>query len=359
MGRTKGGARLYLRGGTWWCWGYDATGKRWAESTHQRKENRRAAELAAREIERRYATDSGAARASRVKLIDALSERLSAMRTHGRAEATLYAASVHMRHLTQHLGKDASMVEITTATTTRYMEARMAEGASKHTVHKELVQLVAAWRRMHRLGKLPPVPPLRPEELTAVYVPRERWLTRDEYAALADALDRLPGSPGRPNVQRRGDYLTVWVHTGLRLSELHAYQPGDYDEHAREWAVRGTKTAKARRRVPVSPEVHAVLVRRRAEGFPPWTNVGRDLKAACKRAGIAPVTPNDLRRTFASWCAQAGVPESHTAKLMGHASTDMVRRVYARFSVASLAGAVAAISRAPSSAPRRPEERPN
>jgi integrase len=38
----------------------------------------------------------------------------------------------------------------------------------------------------------------------------------------------------------------------------------------------------------------------------PWVNVRRDLAAACRRAGIERVTPNDLRRTFASGMKQGG-----------------------------------------------------
>ena len=56
----------------------------------------------------------------------------------------------------------------------------------------------------------------------------------------------------------------------------------------------------------------------------------RDLHAACERAEIAPVSPNDLRRTFATWQAEAGVPEAVTASLMGHTSSAMIRRVYAK-----------------------------
>jgi len=57
--------------------------------------------------------------------------------------------------------------------------------------------------------------------------------------------------------------------------------------------------------------------------------VRRDLAQACERAGIPKVTPNDLRRTFATWLAEAGVPELVTASLLGHTNSAMVRRVYA------------------------------
>ena len=64
--------------------------------------------------------------------------------------------------------------------------------------------------------------------------------------------------------------------------------------------------------------------------FAPWRNRRRALRGACKRAGIAPVSPNDLRRTFATWQAEAGVPEAGAASLLGHSSSTMVRRVYSK-----------------------------
>ena len=39
-----------------------------------------------------------------------------------------------------------------------------------------------------------------------------------------------------------------------------------------------------------------------------WPSVGRDLPKACAIAGIEKVTPNDLRRTYASWLVNAGAP---------------------------------------------------
>jgi len=56
--------------------------------------------------------------------------------------------------------------------------------------------------------------------------------------------------------------------------------------------------------------------------------VRRDLALACKAARIRRVTPNDLRRTFASWLKQRGVDSMVVAKLLGHTSTRMVELVY-------------------------------
>jgi integrase len=55
--------------------------------------------------------------------------------------------------------------------------------------------------------------------------------------------------------------------------------------------------------------------------FLPWQNVRRDLAQACDRAGIEPCTPNDLRRTCATWLRQAGAAPDLIAPVMGHTDT--------------------------------------
>lgn len=75
--------------------------------------------------------------------------------------------------------------------------------------------------------------------------------------------------------------------------------------------LRGTKTPNAWRYLPLRDhEKLSALLKAVIEALPEgetqlfdrWTNVRRDLIAACKRAGIETVTPNDLRRTFGTWC---------------------------------------------------------
>jgi len=53
-----------------------------------------------------------------------------------------------------------------------------------------------------------------------------------------------------------------------------------------------------------------------------------DGAAACARAGISKVTPNDLRRSYASWMKQGGEDSMVVARLLGHSSSTMVETVY-------------------------------
>ena len=60
---------------------------------------------------------------------------------------------------------------------------------------------------------------------------------------------------------------------------------------------------------------------------------------ACARAGFPHVTPHALRHTAAVWMAEAGVPMSEISQYLGHTSTAITEKVYARYSPDYLRGA--------------------
>jgi len=317
-----GSTRLYRRKLTWWCWGYDNAGKRWSASTHQ--QDRRAAEVAAREIERERATAQ--ANSPTALLWRALDNLIDRLEMGGRSTATIEIATQKGRHLRRLLGANTDLARLGAEQTRAYAGKRIEGGAKRHTVRKELGVL----RQAMRASDLPWRAELFPD-LGRVYVPRERWLKRQEYERLLHEL-----------IEDRRDYVTVWCHTGLRESELYRIGAEDIDVRRRQLRVRGTKTKSSARIVPLNPEALDVLARRAT--FDPWGKVGRDLRRACKRAEIEPVSPNDLRRTFASWLANASVSALVTAKLLGHTSTRMVEMVYARLGVEVQVDAVNRIS---------------
>lgn len=77
--------------------------------------------------------------------------------------------------------------------------------------------------------------------------------------------------------------------------------------------------------------------------FKPWLKVHRDICAACVRAGIDKVTPNDLRRTFATWHHQAGVAPWIIGKLLRHVDSTMAELVYARSTPGSLSAVLSTV----------------
>jgi integrase len=323
--------RLYLRGGVWWTWGWYTDGVKWFASTHQRE--RRAAQIAARKIAQERAGDRAADWAKAVTLNSALVSLIEALEVKGRRPASLRAIEYHARHLITHLGRDTPLTSIVLAQTTAYLHARLAEPrASKHTIAKELRTLGQAWKRLARLKVVSPPPDLIPDELGTVYKPRKRWLTRDEFERLRGAL-----------TTERAQYLTAYCLTGVRKEELTSYQRArDLDDAGQFLRVRGTKTERAERLVPLVHEAYNLFAAR--DTWAPWHSMRRDLHRACARIGIQPVSANDLRRTFCSWLAQAGVQERQAADLLGHASTAMVRAVYGQLDLEALRRAVAHLS---------------
>lgn len=166
------------------------------------------------------------------------------------------------------------------------------------------------------------------------YAPKDRWLTRTEYAAVLGALP----------VDKQF-WLVVGIHTGARLSEMHGLKWTDVDFDANVIKIRGTKTVGSRRAVPITSELRRWLeAKTHREGFllDEWTNYRRGLRLACERVGVESISANDLRRTFASWLLQAEVPTFTVAKLLGHNSTKMVERIYGQLGLGTFKAAMAA-----------------
>jgi len=210
----------------------------------------------------------------------------------------------------------------------RYISTRQADQASHHTIAKELTVLRCALREAHRRGYVAHEPEQVVPSWRSGYVPRNRVLEPAEVEKLAAELE--------PD---RAWWVTVALYTGGRLSEVNALEWSHIDWKAKRIQLPGTKTQKARRWIPLAkPFEDALKARKPQTGalVVPWLNPPLVLARASKRAGIPKVSPNDLRRTFASTMVRAGIPLKVVATLMGHASTAMVDRVYGHIAPSQL-----------------------
>jgi integrase len=284
------------------------------------------------------------------RVADALEYLVEQSMTKQWAATTLDMFADKSGHLLRLLGEIA-LVELRSPALKQYIDRRLTEGAARETVRKELSTLRAALREAVELAWMP-------EELAngciprfaAKYKPRERWLSVEEYTRLLMALPA-----------KRRTWLAMAVYLGGRFSELEGAAWSDVDLEQATLRLRGTKTDGADRFVPIPGPLLDVLRRvpksdRIGTIAERWTNVRRDLAIACQLAGIQPVTPNDLRRTYASWLVNEGVPLKTISRLLGHKSTRMVDLVYGRLADETLAAAVARlpVTRMPSPT-RKPE----
>lgn len=321
--------RLYRRGRIYWTWWYDRHGNQVRASTKCTSE--RAAAVVARRLEEEAA--GGAPTSSREPYT--VSQALDALLDDPpwTSERTLWSHESRAGQIARHIG-DVDLAMLDRPAVEEFCEARLEE-VSSHTLSKELVLLRLAIRKAGSSGHGgdPEAVPHRRSE----YKPRERWLPRAEAARLLRAFE--------------GDHHRRWIlvalYTGARSGEVEGLDWSDIDWANGLLRIRGTKTDGADRVIPLADDLRRLLAPGRKSGVGrivcSWQHAGRDIKAACKRSGLAPVTPNDLRRTTASWMAQAGVPPKSIADWLGHKSLDMVMRVYARVNPLALRPAADAL----------------
>lgn len=166
------------------------------------------------------------------------------------------------------------------------------------------------------------------------------WLHKEEDEKLLNAY---------LNAQER---ILVFLlrFTGLRLDEAVSLTNRDIDLEAASIRVRQSKSPAGYRTVPVVPELipelEAWIERAKREGL--WEPdgpflvtrnhtamkpqyVGAALARAGRKAGLArKLTPHQLRRTFGSHLLNQGVRIEIVSKLLGHASTTITEKAYAR-----------------------------
>ncbi len=327
--------RLYRKkpGGPWYGWYYTPEGKPKYFCTKQIDK-----EAARHELRKRERSESSPNRVptDERRTEEALRYLVDQANTKDWSPSTRDMFRKKAGHLLRLLG-DTALCDLSSDDVQAYINTRLGERAARETVRKELSVLRAALRE----AKIPPAGIVL--SFSAKYIPRDRYLTREQFKRLLEKL-----TPGRAL------WVTVAVYAGARLSELERMNWEDINLTAGWIKVRGTKTAGARRPVPIPEALNSVLRRipkklRVGLVIGAWPNVRRDLAAACKRAGVPRVSPNDLRRTYASWLKQSGVDSAVVAKLLGHSSTRMVDLVYGRLADETLSAAVENLPKVPGS----------
>jgi integrase len=322
--------RIYQRGerGTYWGdYVHPATGKRYQRSLKTRdkavaKERLRQWELAA----------IPEARGRKQRLSEAVANLIQTL--HDKAEGTIEMYMQKGARLSKTLG-DPFVGDITLDMVQDYISQRLAAPAKPHTIAKELIVLRRTLKHAHKRGILAAIPPL--PDYSPKYKPRETWLTAEQFAALQKQLE--------PHRQR---WTGLATYAGGSAGEVERVRWEEVKFKDGVLRMPGTKRETRDRWVPIAPAMYALLdgVPKRERTGPvvqPWPNVRRDLHAACDRAGIPHVSPNDLRRTFASWLVQHGVDLFTVSKLMGHSSTRMVERVYGKLTRENMQAALARV----------------
>lgn len=187
---------------------------------------------------------------------------------------------------------------------------------------------------------------------------RDRFLQADELPRFFAALEE--------ESELFRDFFLMLLMTGARRANVQAMRWDAIDFAAFVWRIPETKTGEPVS-VPLVPDAMAILERRKllaltAFVFPGHGKTGHitEPKDAWKRilarSGIKNLRIHDLRRTFGSWQAAAGVPLHTIGKSMGH-KNQSTTAIYARLAMDPVReGVTAGVSKMLEASKKKPTE---
>jgi integrase len=114
----------------------------------------------------------------------------------------------------------------------------------------------------------------------------------------------------------------------------------DFERNQVNLRVDATGPRKGRAIVPMNAGLRAALAAAKEAALSPYVvewagdrvqGIKTGFNAAVRAAGLVGVSPHVLRHTAAVHMAQAGRPMSKISQYLGHTSTAVTERVYARF----------------------------
>lgn len=255
------------------------------------------------------------------------------IRQSKRSAATIRFYLQKFEQIRRHFGDNYPLTKLTALEVDGYILARLRV-VTAHTVHKELgtmrLMLTSCTRRGYYST---PLERVMPADFDKDYSPRERWVQQEDAWRLIDDL----------SVSCARYAAFVFASTARHAAVTRALAT-DYD--GSKILVRDYKTKKAFRHVPVN-RITKPFADRAFKGSSGLlyegmtaTAIRHGLTNACKRLGLPNLTPNDLRRSVAHWLRAAGVPLDQVADIFGHASTQMIERIYGVRDSDELAAAV-------------------
>lgn len=191
-----------------------------------------------------------------------------------------------------------------------------------------------------------------------IETPRERYLSQDEIARLAAALDAAEDVRG-------AGIIRLCMLTGARVGEVRQARFEDFNLEHLSWTKPATTTKQRRvHRVPISDEAAAIVRLRRQAVFTgcPWLFPGdkpgqpvqeirRFWQRIQREARIEDVRIHDLRHTFASLLVSGGASLEMIGKLLGHSQMQTTQR-YAHLMDSPLRAGVDAVASAFKPKPR-------
>jgi integrase len=334
----KSGQRLKKVSRTWW-YSFTFDGQRIQESSKSTRKTiaKEAEEARRRQLELARNGLPTTKPAGSIRTVSLAMKQYTQAYTVGHREKSIGVVKQRSPHVIRVMG-NILVADVTEDRVRDYIRTRQGEGVGGRTINLELLVLSRAightWRELWpRVKKL--------EENSDI----GQALEPEQERALMDAAAKST-SP----LLRVFLWLLLW--TGMRSDEARTIRWRQIDLLAgRIWVGKKAKTeVGGGREIPISGVLRASLEQHRAwvtsqlgPVHPDWyvfpasdrrrpvdptkpvTSLKKAWETCRERAGVS-CRLHDLRHTFATKLAEAGVPESTMLAIMGHMSRKMLER---------------------------------
>lgn len=285
------------------------------------------------------------AAAKKASLVDAIVDMIAELRRRGRKPATISKVTKKLGHYPRIWGLGRKLATIDARAVSQYIDQRLTEPGTgdatvkRITISDELGALRQALKLARRHGLYPfAIEDVLPDRFETGHKPRTDYVPFGDLWRLYGALP-----------QHRRAHMLFYCVTGGRTADSFRAMRKDFDTAAWRIDVHGSKTEGSDRNIPVPEFLRWLVLILLADApgenllFTTWSegSQNRDIKAACRRAGLAPVSTNGLRRTFGHALRSHGYTLDVISKLFGHTTEKLARDVYADFTADELADKVA------------------
>ena len=315
----RGFGRVYKRGGVWWV-EYWHRGKQHRESSHND------GQVQARKLLKQRLGEINAGRfigpsEDRLTFEQLVKDLVNDYQVNGRR--SLATINYYISHLREVFGLSRA-IDITADRVRAYQNQRLAEGASRASVNREVACLGRMLTLAVDAGKLarkPKFPMLDGERV------REGFLGHGEFLVL---LSNLPGY-----IKPIAEFLYL---SGWRKGEAQKLEWKDADLEGQTLRLRIENSKNKESRVlPLAERLWELIQDsakdRRLSCSYVFHHNGQKIgdfrkvwKRACKASGLDGIIVHDLRRCAARNLSRAGVPEQVAMGLTGHKTNSMYRR---------------------------------
>lgn len=268
---------------------------------------------------------------------------------HGSSRPT---NTYNCQHFTNAVGNSFPLVKISPLVMNQVcIDLEEERGMSGSTINRVISAVSTVLNHCSTMGVIEFTPPKFQRRKEGEH--RLTWFTKEEVDTMAQAaLDPF----GRDDI---ASIIVVAAYTGMRQGELLKLRVKDVDLATQQIYIGGRDGFETKgknfRAVPIHGRIHQILHDRCEFGRrdtlifgDDWPSGKDQLIRSFKKVRNYAVKKDDkwtfhsLRHTFATWCAEAGVPIRTLMGLMGHANVETTLR-YAKVTDQARVDAINAI----------------